>query len=384
MKQIHIFSIFTTAESFFDGQFKYLTEQGYEIIVVSSDSPNAEAFCKRNNVCFVPMNIPRSVSPQAIAKAVSCLCHLIRAEKANAVFGHTPVGALCAMMAAKICNVKNRIYYRHGVIYTTMHGLKRAVFKVEEQFVASLATAVINVSHSLSKLAIADKLNNSSKQYVIGHGTCGGIDAQGIFNPSLINSTQIIQLKTQLEINKADIVFGFCGRICNDKGISELVDAFELFQKRHTDLEAKLLLVGHFDSRDSISKLKKQQIKYNKDILISGHVDKTDIPCYYSLLDVFVFPSHREGFGMCAIEASAMEKPLLVSKVHGCEDTIIEDLTGKYIDLDAESICQGMELMLDAERRHFLGKNGRMKVLELYDFRVMWPLVKELYANILK
>ena len=384
MKQIHVFSVFTTAESFFDGQFKYLTEQGYEIVVVSSNSPNAEAFCKRNKVRFVPVNIPRSVSPQAISKAVSSLCHLIREERADAVFGHTPVGALCAMIAARICNVKNRIYYRHGVIYTTMHGLKRAVFKAEEQFVSSLATAVINVSHSLSKLAIADTLNNPSKQCVIGHGTCGGIDAQGIFNPSLINSAQIIQLKTQLGINKADIVLGFCGRICNDKGISELVDAFELFQKKHTDLEAKLLLIGDFDSRDGISELKKQQIKYNKDIIISGHVDKTDIPYYYAMLDVFVFPSHREGFGMCAIEASAMEKPLLVSKVHGCEDTIIEDLTGKYIDLDAESICQGMELMLDAERRHFLGKNGRMKVLELYDFRVMWPLVKELYANILK
>ena len=192
MKLIHVFSIFGTAESFFDGQFKYLTDQGYEIVVVSSDAPNTDAFCKRNGVRFVPLNIPRSVSPMAIVKAVKSICSLIRKEKADAVFGHTPVGALCAMIAARLCGVKNRVYYRHGLIYTTMQGVKRTIFKTEEIFVASLATSVINVSHSLSKLAVADGLNKAEKQYVIGHGTCGGIDAQNIFNPSLVDADKLL------------------------------------------------------------------------------------------------------------------------------------------------------------------------------------------------
>ena len=58
MKLIHVFSIFATVESFFDGQFKYLTDQGYEVVVVSSYAQNAEAVCKRNGVRFVPVNIP--------------------------------------------------------------------------------------------------------------------------------------------------------------------------------------------------------------------------------------------------------------------------------------------------------------------------------------
>ena len=102
MKLIHVFSIFATVESFFDGQFKYLTDQGYEVVVVSSYAQNAEAVCKRNGVRFVPVNIPRSVSPMAIVKAVRKLCLLIREEKVDAVFGHTPVGALCAMKAARV------------------------------------------------------------------------------------------------------------------------------------------------------------------------------------------------------------------------------------------------------------------------------------------
>lgn len=384
MKLIHVFSIFATAESFFDGQFKYLSDQGYEIVVVSSDAPDTEAFCRRNNVRFVPINIPRSVSPVAIVKAVKSLYSLIRKEKADAVFGHTPVGALCAMMAARLCGVKNRVYYRHGVIYTTMQGLKHMVFKSEEKFVASLATSVINVSHSLSKLAAADGLNRAEKQYVIGHGTCGGIDAQNTFNPLLVNRDKLAALKKQLMLAEADIVFGFCGRICNDKGIPELVDAFELFQKRHSRVKAKLLFIGRFDTRDGISEEKKRQIENNGDIVISGHIDKAEIPYYYALLDVFVFPSHREGFGMCVVEASAMEKPILDSRAHGCVDAIVEHETGEYIALSAEGICQGMEQMLDVELRRNLGQTGRKRVLEWYDFRVMWPLVGELYKTILK
>lgn len=384
MKLIHVFSIFGTAESFFDGQFKYLTDQGYEIVVVSSDAPNTDAFCKRNGVRFVPLNIPRSVSPMAIVKAVKSICSLIRKEKADAVFGHTPVGALCAIIAARLCGVKNRVYYRHGLIYTTMKGLKHTIFKAEEKFVASLATSVINVSHSLSKIAVADGLNEAEKQYVIGHGTCGGIDAQNIFNPSLVDADKLLFIKKKLGFNDADIVFGFCGRICNDKGIPELVDAFELFQKLHSNIKAKLLFIGRFDTRDGISEEKKQQIESNSDIVISGHIDKVEIPYYYSMLDVFVFPSHREGFGMCVVEASAMEKPILDSRAHGCVDAIIEHETGEYIDLSADGICKGMELMLDEELRGKLGKSGRKRVLEWYDFKVMWPFVSDLYKKILR
>ena len=384
MKLIHVFSIFGTAESFFDGQFKYLTDQGYEIVVVSSDAPNTDAFCKRNGVRFVPLNIPRSVSPMAIVKAVKSICSLIRKEKADAVFGHTPVGALCAMIAARLCGVKNRVYYRHGLIYTTMKGLKHTIFKAEEKFVASLATSVINVSHSLSKLAVADGLNEAKKQYVIGHGTCGGIDAQNIFNPSLVDVDKLLLIKKKLGLNDADIVFGFCGRICNDKGIPELVDAFELFQKLHSNIKAKLLFIGRFDTRDGISEDKKQQIESNSDIVISGHIDKVEIPYYYSMLDVFVFPSHREGFGMCVVEASAMEKPILDSRAHGCVDAIVEHETGEYIDLSADGICKGMEQMLDEELRGKLGKSGRKRVLEWYDFKVMWPLVSDLYKKTLR
>lgn len=206
-----------------------------------------------------------------------------------------------------------------------MKGLKHALFKMEEQLVSALATDIINVSPSLSKLAICDGLNAKSKQHVIGHGTCGGIDAVNLFNPHLMESENLRQ---------------------------------------------KAEYLGN-------------QIETTKDIVVTGRIDKSEMPSYYALLDVFVFPSHREGFGMSVVEASAMEKPILVSRSHGCVDSIIEYETGEYIDLSAEGILKGMERMLQEDVRQNLGKNGRYRVLEWYDYRVMWPLVDELYKRIL-
>lgn len=383
MKLIHVFSIFGTAQSFFDGQFKYLTDCGYEIIVVSSDSPDVVDFCRKNNVRFVPVDIPRSVSPIAIARAIKALCVLIKKEKADAVFGHTPVGALCAMSAARLCGVRNRIYYRHGLIYTTMHGLKRLIFKNEERFVSALSTKIINVSHSLSTLALSDKLNSRKKQYVIGRGTCGGIDAENLFNPQLIDDAKLSHLRASLHLHTDDLVFGFCGRICNDKGIRELVYGFELFRLRNSKTSAKLLFVGRLDTRDGISEDLKNEIANNPYIITTGSIAKECIPYYYSLFDAFVFPSHREGFGMCVLEASAMEKPILVSRSHGCIDSIEEHLTGEYIELFPEGICAGMEMMLNENLRKSLGANGRKWILQHFDKDVMWPQVRELYATIL-
>lgn len=135
MKQLHVFSIFGTARSFFNGQFKYLVEHGHEIILISSDDVKSKEFAERNNIKFVPVAIPRSLSPKAILLAIKEIRKVIKSESPESVFGHTPVGALVAMLAAKISGVRNRIYYRHGLIYTTMGGgkglysrLKRGLF----------------------------------------------------------------------------------------------------------------------------------------------------------------------------------------------------------------------------------------------------------------
>lgn len=377
MKVLHVFTLSTTAESFFDGQFKMLSETGHEIFMAASTVPSND-FCERNAITFHRIDIARRIDITSDFKAIGQLLYLIKKEKFDIVVGHTPKGAMIAMIAASLNGVTHRIYYRHGLIYTTAHGIKRFIFKTVERLTSLLATQIINVSQSLCTLAIKDHLNSNRKQLVLGQGTCGGIDAINVYNPGLIDQKYISILRHNL-LGNPDFVIGFCGRICNDKGIRELIDGFKLFRHQHPDLNAKLLLVGPSDQRDSIPEHIKFEIESNTDIIAVGRQSKSKLPEFYSLMDVFVFPSYREGFGMSVIEASAMEIPILVSRSHGCVDSIRENITGQYIDISAKGIADGLEKMLDADNRHKLGKSGREFVLCHFDYSVMWPQIKSFY-----
>lgn len=384
MKVLHVFTLSRTAIAFFDGQFRYLKEHGYEIVLACKREDGIEEFAERNGVKYIPVEIPRSMSPVAITKAIGMIKQIIKTEKPEAVFGHSPVGALVAMIAAKLAGVKKRIYYRHGIIYSTMAGFKQKVFMAEERFVSALATHIVNVSPSLAEKCAKDGINKAEKNMVIGRGTCGGIDAQGMFKPALLDAERLEQERERLGLKGADIVFGFCGRFCKDKGTPELVDGFDLFKQRHPELNVRLLMVGPFDERDILPEETKKTMQESEDIVLTGRVLKKDIPLYYRLMDCFIFPSHREGFGMCVIEASAMEVPILVAPSHGCVDSIKEGISGFYIDLNAESICKGMERMQNREHMAAIGKQGRQFVLENFDFKEMWSKVNELYNKILR
>lgn len=382
MKSLHVFTLFVTAASFFDGQYSYLIKNGEKIDVASSTADAAE-FNRSNGTRFIPITIARSISPLTDLKTIRQLRDIIKNEKYDAVFGHTPKGAMVAMFASLLAGVKVRVYYRHGLIYTTAHGIRRFILKAVEQFTALCATYIVNVSPSLSKLAIKDKLNSDAKQTVIGMGTCGGIDTVDTFNPEKVSHDEVSALRLTLGIPDSAFVVGFCGRLCRDKGIIELIEGFKLFREAHPDIDARLLLVGPYDARDILPQNIKDEIKSNPLIISPGSVSHHYLPNYYSLMDVFVFPSYREGFGMTVIEASAMCIPILVSRSHGCVDSIRENVTGRYIDLTPQSIASSLTEMLNPQLRQRLGEAGRNFVTKNFERTAMWPTILDFYKELL-
>ena len=382
-KVLHVFTIFSTS-CFFDGQFAYLSEKGYQIHMISNSDPSGreDAFAKRNNVRFYPVPLSRRIRPLEDLRSIIKIIKYIKSNNIEAVFGHTPKGALVAMAAGLLAGLKIRVYYRHGLIYTTAKGIKRILLKLEEQFVSLLSTNIVNVSPSVNTLSISAHLNSERKQIVFGKGTCGGIDTLNRFNPSLIDNDKLTRLREQYHISDSDLVFGFVGRLCRDKGISELLDGFQLFKKSHVHDSSKLLLVGRFDSRDGLPASTIDALKLDPDIILAGTVDAVEMPYYYSLMDAFVFPSYREGFGMSILEASAMNVPILVSRSHGCIDSIVENETGFYIDIDPVSIAEGMEKMCNKETRETLGASGRKMVEQSFERTRMWPQILEFYDKL--
>jgi glycosyltransferase involved in cell wall biosynthesis len=96
-------------------------------------------------------------------------------------------------------------------------------------------------------------------------------------------------------------------------------------------------------------------------------------------MNMFILPSYREGFGMSVLEASAMCLPVITTRSLGCIDSIIEGETGFYVEINPESICDGIEQYFDSELRRKIGLAGREFVVKNYENLILWNEIEKLY-----
>ena len=120
-------------------------------------------------------------------------------------------------------------------------------------------------------------------------------------------------------ISHNTFVFLYLGRINKDKGIKDLLIAFEKISWSH---DAMLIMVGSLEDKTFINVLKNQKILY------FNHTSKPEH--WFSAADILCLPSYREGFGTVIIEAAACGIPSLCSKIYGLKDAINEKKTGFF------------------------------------------------------
>jgi glycosyltransferase involved in cell wall biosynthesis len=282
------------------------------------------------------------------------------------------------MLSSWIMKVPTRIYFRHGIVYETMKGRKRKMMIFFDKLTSFCSTKIVAVSQSVLKQSIEDKLAPETKHIILGKGTCGGIDALNKFNKNLINHSDVSKLGKKLGLKSSDLVIGYCGRLVKDKGIIELVEAFLKLKEYYSNI--KLLLVGDFEERDALPQKIIDLINNNQDIVNTGFIfDKVEY--YYNLMNIYVLASYREGFPISILEASAMELPVLTTRVTGCIDSILDGQTGYFIDNTSESIVHGINRILKNDNSSQLGKNGRKFILENFDQQILWPIIEsKLYS----
>ena len=104
-------------------------------------------------------------------------------------------------------------------------------------------------------------------------------------------------------------------------------------------------------------------------------------------MDVFVLPSHREGFPRAPMEAAAMGKPVIATNIRGCRETVDDGVTGMLVPLkDAASLARAMASAIDdgQERRRRYGAAGLALARERFDERLVFARVAACYQRLLK
>ena len=379
MKILHVVNISFVIPFFLGKQLNHFVEKGYEEHVICSDSEELSKLSRQYNFYCKAIEIERKISISHDVKAVIKTIKYINKNKFDIVTGHTPKGGFIAMLASFLAGVPIRIYFRHGLVYETSKGIKRVLLKNIDRIASLLATKIVCVSPSVYNKSISDKLNSEKKQTILSKGTCNGIDTER-FSINSINKEISKELKKQYHINDNDFIIGFTGRLVRDKGIIELVEAFWKLRKKSTNI--KLLLVGMLEERDALPSDIVAKIKNDDSIIKTGYVEYSIIEYYYSIMDIFILPSYREGFPTSVLEASSMQIPVITTKVTGCIDSIINEETGIFVQHNANDLADKILYLYNSdEKRKYMGKKGREFVVKNFRQGIIWKEIENLYIK---
>jgi glycosyltransferase involved in cell wall biosynthesis len=176
-------------------------------------------------------------------------------------------------------------------------------------------------------------------------------------------------------------IVGFVGRLTKDKGIPELVGAYLTI--RTSIPELKLLLVGEMEGGDPLPPQTCHHLECEHGIFRTGFVqDSSD---YYHVMDVFAFPSHREGFGNVTLEAHAAGKPIVAARATGAVDAVIDGVTGILVPVgDAGALARALAMVIgDRKLASDLGSAGRERVLRDFRQETIWDALAREYSQML-
>jgi len=364
------------------GQLKYINQNGYELVGVSSDKPELIEVSQQEGIRVQKVNMTRQITPLRDFISLINMYKVLVKEKPQIVHTHTPKAGLIGMIAAYFAKVPIRLHTVAGLPLMESIGIKKSILVFVEKITYWCATKVYPNSFGLKKYIIENKFINKNKVKVIGNGSSNGIDTS-YFDPSLVSNKDKNTLRDSLKINKNDFVFIFVGRVNTDKGVNELVKSFDklcVFEKK-----IKLILVGSYESKlDPLRKKTMEIIDSNEKILSVGF--QNDVRPYFAIASCLVFPSYREGFPNVVLQAGSMGLPAIVSDINGCNEIITNNVNGLIIKAkNSDMLFNTMKIICsDNAMVKRLKLKTRQMIISKYERKYLWELILNEYNNLLK
>ena len=347
MKILYVTTLSVTIRSFFIPQLQYLSRHGFDVVVACS--PDVKLASELGTgIRFVPIRIPRGLSPFGMLQTIGKLYWFFKNEKFDLIQYSTPNAAFCSALAGWFVGCGIRNYHLMGFRYLGAAGAWKWVLKQLERLTCFFSTSIECVSVSNLNFGVSENFFSRQKSAVVWNGSSGGVDLKK-FDFSKRDEWRDA-IRAELGYGKEDFVFGFAGRITKDKGVDEIFLAFRKLRKH-----AKLLLIGSAEGLNTIQPALLEEARRNPDITF--HKSVRDIERYFAAMDVLLLPSYREGFGNVIIEAAAVGTPGIVSNIPGPVDAVAEQKTALIVPVrDSNALFTAMNKVIDS--RLFNSKQG--------------------------
>lgn len=361
------------ARSFFKDHFSRLSSD-FDIFVVSNMRED-EDLSDLKISGQKAIRIERKPSLISDIKSVFALYKYLRKEKFFCVHSMGPKASLVASIAGWMARVPHRIRIFTGQVWCDMVGLKRKFFIFLDKLTVAFSTELMVDGHSQMEYLEANGVLKKGQASVMANGSICGVD----INRFSYSETIRIEERSKLGFTN-ETVYEFLGRLNTDKGINELLSAFNKLVE--TCPKVILLLVGS-DEEHCRERVKNYpNLTDGKNVIFYGAT--RDPHLLLQAADIFVMPSYREGFGMSVLEASCVKLPVICSDAYGMRDTMIDNVTGLRCKVrDTDSLYNALlTLYADEAKRKQMGQAGYERATRDFSKKLVTDAWYEYYMNL--
>lgn len=365
--------------TFCNGMLRELSNK-YEVIALSSPGDEMALIAEREGVRTIAVPMERHISLINDIKSLFALIKVFRKEKPDIVHSITPKAGMLCMVAAWWTKVPVRVHTFTGLVFPTSTGLKRKTLMLTDKITCACATHIIPEGEGVKNDLVNNKITKKPLK-VLGFGNIRGVDME-----FYSRRDEVLQKMEELKLRDDNkFTFLFVGRIVRDKGINELVSAFQTLNRDNK--ETRLILIGAFENDlDPVSDETRITISEHPDIQAVGKKMGDELLAYYAAADCFVLPSYREGFPNTVLEAGAMGLPSIVTDINGSREIVRQGRNGVIIpSKDTDALYHAMVGMVkDENARNHMAYNARDMIASRFEQHFVRKCLYDYYDEIFK
>ncbi len=374
MKVAHLTTVDMSLRYLVMPQLLAVRDAGGEAVGISAPGPWVPEL-EAAGIRHIPLHSStRGMDPLADLRAARELWGILRRERFEVLHTHNPKPGLYGRVLGRLAGVPIVVNTVHGLDATQDDRLaKRAVVYGLEAVASRFSHAELVQSPEDLKLLHRSRISPPKKTKLLGNG----VDLTR-FDKARFDEAHRKRVRESLDIADDQIAVGVVGRLVAEKGYPELFEAAARLDDRYV-----VIAVGPHDP-DKADALPESLLDDARSHGVRLLGMRSDVDELYRAFDMFVLPSHREGFPRAAMEAAASSLPVIATDIRGCRQVVEPGRNGFLIPVrDPEAIGKAIESIgNNAELRVLMGRSSRAKAEAEFDERRVVEIVMDTYRSV--
>jgi glycosyltransferase involved in cell wall biosynthesis/ribosomal protein S18 acetylase RimI-like enzyme len=374
MKVAHLTTVDLSLRFLVYPQLLGTNQAGCEVYGISAPGPWVPEL-ERGGVKHIPLaSSTRGMDVAADLRAARQLWRVLREEQFDILHTHNPKPGLYGRILGRLAGVPVVVNTVHGLYAAPDDPLPKRLFVYALEAIASrFSDAELIQSPEDFVLLRRWHITPRRRTLLLGNG----VDLAR-FDPARFDDEHRRRLRAEWGVGDGQVVVGIVGRLVGEKGYPELFEAM-----RSLDPAPVLVVVGP-DDPDKDDALPRELVDVARSDGVRFLGMRSDVDGLYAAMDMFVLPSHREGYPRAAMEAAAMGLPIVATDIRGCREVVVDGVNGRLVPVRSPALLAEAisELASDSIRRRAMGDASRQRALERFDETRVVSIVIDTYRDL--